>query len=234
MLPQTKNKEQNGQLLTLKSNINKYEKTLIEATGQLINYLNTQLNSQLSSLKNIETKVIQIHQKLINGKNLDNKDLKLIQSFPVTLNLNIQEIMNYYKCEILSFYESLNDRLYSNSDSSVFESESLVYITDKDLHSYNVLDSTDTVKKLNISHDFSLSSFICPISKDFIFLYGGPNIASYYVYDIQKNKVVKTGSNKVKWLNGCCFYNESVYVFGGNSQKGALNESQRYILSSDQ
>ena len=98
MLPQTKNKEQNGQLLTLKSNINKYEKTLIEATGQLINYLNTQLNSQLSSLKNIETKVIQIHQKLINGKNLDNKDLKLIQSFPVTLNLNIQEIMNYYKC----------------------------------------------------------------------------------------------------------------------------------------
>lgn len=116
-----------------------------------------------------------------------------------------------------------------------YKSVSIYYFENKsnEICIIDVLKDFDAKKNLGMEDSMSIEAGYCEIPNNRIFYYGGSYGNHVYILDINGSIGIKKPYRKKKYWTNCIYYNDAVYVFGGQDSDTWTQGAESFSLSSE-
>jgi Galactose oxidase, central domain len=222
-------------ILSTKSYFRMLRKKIQEITRKLIQRISKESSKLILKANSIESVYLNLFKNASAGKNIDKLNLKYFVETIIPngwdIEVNITELDN----KISDFYDIQAQLIVYNTPDHV----SQICYFDSGSKNLNIVKvpGGDTRMVIKIPEFLDIQAGMCELPDNQCFYYGGFDQSNAkfldiaYIINTNLKSAIKKASGKSKFRTGCCcYYKESVYVFGGINKLGTLSEAERYNI----
>jgi Galactose oxidase, central domain len=228
-----------SKLIKVKKNLENLLKRTIIETKSLIEKITNESQQLIDQIVTKELKILELIKYLNLENNANKEDLNEITKM-LDINLTEKSKESLFR-EITSFYD-FNNRVDFSEPKPTSEFLCFFKGLSKNLVLVDI-DKSDIVTRIEVSIDmpacFHIASAHCELPNKKYFFYGGigSKSADYTnkacIIDIKSQKGIQIRKGTAKMFMTCCYSKQKIYIFGGENEKGALKDAEKYDLAND-